>query len=45
MKRNFALVVVLLLLVAVTHAQDIRAVSGGTGTEPDPKDRKLIRLD
>src|SRR6185503_20766067 len=44
MKRNFSLVICLLLLVAITQAQDIRAVSGGTGTATDPKDKKLIRL-
>ncbi len=44
MKRNISLVVCLLLLVAVTQAQDIRALSGGTGIATDPKDKKLIRL-
>ena len=32
------------LLSTLAQAQDIRAISGGTRTEPDPKDKKLIRL-
>jgi hypothetical protein len=36
--------VILCLLSTLAQAQDIRAISGGTRTEPDPKDKKLIRL-
>lgn len=44
MKQACTIVVALLLSVASVGAQNLRAVSGGTRTEPDPKDKKLLRL-
>ena len=36
--------VILFSLSTLAQAQDVRAISGGTRTEPDPKDKKLICL-
>jgi hypothetical protein len=43
MKRIVALVTLAFYLVVVTYAQDILVIAGGSRTQPDPKDRKLIQ--